>query len=454
MPNKIDIKVGVLGLGHVGLPTALTMAELGWDVIGADDYLDKAKTISQGQTPFHEPDMEEALRKHLDSGKFRVSSDVQSAIHESDVLFVCVGTPQREDGSAELSQVENVARTIAQNLNSFKVIVEKSTTPVRTAERIRQTITRYSDGSDQFEVAVNPEFLREGTAMYDSLNPDRIVLGVESNRAKDILVQLYAPLLERIKTNGESSEGKETQRLILTDLNTAELIKHSANAFLALKISFINMVANLCEETDSDVMEVAKGIGMDPRIGPHFLNAGAGYGGYCLPKDLRAFVRIGEDHRVDMSLLRAVEEINKQRVEMIVSKLKKALWVLQGKTIGIWGLSFKSGTDDIREAPSLKIISRLLEEGSNLKLHDPKAMVEFRNEFKEIPERLAYCETPEDAAQGADAVLIVTEWPEYRELDFERIKQDMVLPMVIDGRNILDPGKMKSLGFEYYGMGR
>ena len=474
------MRIAVIGLGHVGLPTALGLAELGWEVIGADDDREKVARISRGEVPFYEPGLQELLLKHLHrpddpidltdsvdsmtqrrdkaecTGRFRVASSVSDAIKACDVLFVCVGTPQREDGSADLSQVETVARTIAQNLNGYKLIVEKSTTPVRTAERIKQTILRYTPHTSllppHFDVAVNPEFLREGTALRDFFNPDRIVIGVESDRARDLILQIYRPLLERLAPH--SSLLPPHSRLVVTDLNTAEIIKHAANAFLAMKISFINLVADLCEATGADVAEVARGLGLDPRIGPHFLQAGVGYGGYCLPKDLKAFIRIGEAHGVPMGLLREVDRINEERPNRLVEKLRRALWVLRGKTVAIWGLAFKPGTDDIREAPSLKVVQRLLEEGCLLRLYDPKAIEAFRLLFSEENDRITYASSPELAAEGADAVVLLTEWPEFREVDFRALRERMAVPLVVDGRNFLNRDHLCSLGFEYYGMGR
>ncbi len=449
---KETMKIGVIGLGHVGLPTALGFAELGAEVIGADDDREKLALISDGVMPFHEPGAEILLRKHLSSGRFRVESDVPRAIFQSEVLFVCVGTPQREDGSADLSQVEVVSRTIAQNLNGYKLIVEKSTTPVRTAEQIKLTILRYRNTDQDFEVAVNPEFLREGSAIQDFFHPRRIVLGVESSRSRDLLLRIYQPLLNRL--SGEPNGPSGDKRVLVTNLNTAEIIKHASNAFLATKISFINMVADLCEATGADVTEVAYGLGLDPRIGSDFLQAGVGFGGYCLPKDLRALIRIGEEQEVNVSLLREVERINQRRIERVLEKVRQALWVLQGKTIGILGLAFKPLTDDIREAPSLRIIDRLLREGVSLRLHDPQAMGNMQRYFPPEPSRVMYCGSPEDVATGADAVLLLTEWEEYRSLNLARVREEMNVPILIDARNLFDPQRARSLGFEYVSVGR
>ena len=431
--------IGVLGLGHVGLPTAVGFAELGYQVIGTDSDAQKVETIAQGKSPFYEPELEPLLRKNLIAGRLRVIPDVGEAVRASDILFVCVGTPQRPDGSADLSQVEAVIRTVAENLNGYKLIVEKSTVPVQTAQWIKRTLIRYAGSNATFDVASNPEFLREGTAVHDFFHPDRIVIGVESERAKEWLLELYRPL---------------NAPVVVTDLNTAEIIKHAANSFLALKISFINMVADLCEATGADVVKVAEGIGLDPRIGKHFLQAGVGYGGYCLPKDLKAFIHIAEEHNVDFSLLKEVERINEARVDRFVRKVQKALWVLKDKTLAIWGLAFKPNTDDIREAPSLKIIRRLLDEGANLRLYDPAAMANVRQVFPEDSPRLVYCQSALKAATGAHAILLVTEWDEFKQMDWNWLRQVVALPIVIDGRNCLDPARLQEAGFEYYGMGR
>lgn len=431
--------IGVLGLGHVGLPTAVGFAELGWQVVGTDSDGAKVSLIAAGRCPFYEPDLEPLLRKNLAEGRLKVTSDVGEAVRESDILFVCVGTPQRPDGSPDLSQVEAVIRTVAENLNGYKLIVEKSTVPVQTAQWIKRTISRYAGNDAEFDVASNPEFLREGTAVHDFFHPDRIVIGVESERAKEWLLELYKPL---------------NAPIVVTDVNTSELIKHAANSFLALKISFINMISDLCEAVGADVTEVAKGIGLDPRIGPHFLQAGIGYGGYCLPKDLKAFIHIAEEHRVDFSLLREVERINEARIDKFVRKVQQALWVLKDKALAIWGLSFKPNTDDIREAPSLKVIRRLLNEGAKLRLYDPAAMENFKVVFPEDPPNLVYCPNALEAAKGTHAILLLTEWDEFRRVNWAKVKEVVALPIVVDGRNCLDPKVLREKGFEYYGMGR
>ena len=455
--QDVEPKLAVFGLGHVGLPTALGLAELGWHVIGAEDDRDKADRIARGEVPFFEPGVEDLLKKHLDTGRFEVRLDTAAAIRGSSVLFLCVGTPQREDGAADLSQLEGISRSIASNLNGYKLIVEKSTTPVRTAMEIKKSIQRHMGseastlgegrGLPDFDVAVNPEFLREGKALHDFFNPDRIVLGVDSDRAARLLITVYRPLLA-------SMDDTEGARVVVTDVNTAEIIKHASNAFLATKVSFINMVADLCEATGADIGDVAHGLGMDPRIGPQFLNAGIGYGGYCLPKDIRAFTWIASEHGVDFSMLKEVERVNVNRVERFVSRVRQALWVVKGKTMAVWGLAFKPGTDDVREAPSIAVVQRLLDEGARLRLYDPEAMDEFRLAVGESPPGLTYCGSAEEAAAGAEAILLLTEWDEFGEAVLSRARGGMAAPVIVDGRNHLDPEAARQMGFEYHSIGR
>ncbi|OFW30821.1 MAG: hypothetical protein A3J28_04965 [Acidobacteria bacterium RIFCSPLOWO2_12_FULL_60_22] len=503
VPTRM-IRITVLGLGHVGLPTAVGLAELGWRVLGTDQDAAKIASLQQGRAPFYEPGLQELLSKHLQSGRFVPIADSSAAIRAANVLFVCVGTPQRASGEPDLSQVETVARTIARNLEGYKLIVEKSTVPVITAQWIKKTIERYAktptgaslppspvraapvlseaegsaseraakpiraathgepgqavreravlgEGSEaaqgnpattpalEFDVASNPEFLQEGKALHNFFHPDRIVCGVESERAWEILRAVYEPIHCPI---------------LRTDLNTAELIKHAANAFLATKISFINLVADLCERVGADVTKVVEGIGRDPRIGMDFLRPGIGFGGYCLPKDLRAFVRLAETHGVDFALLKEVERINQQRAELFLKKVRQALWVLSGKVIGVLGLAFKPNTDDIREAPSIQIVESLLAEGASLQLYDPRAMANMRQRFPEQEGKLRYCSSPYEAARGAHALLILTEWEEFRKLDLSRLREQMEVPILLDGRNLYDPASVRAAGFEYISVGR
>jgi UDPglucose 6-dehydrogenase len=440
--------ITVLGIGHVGLPTALGLAELGWQVYGADDLQDKIDQLKNGQATFYEPEMQELLTKHLASGRFQPTKDVDAAIAGSKVIFVCVGTPQREDGAADLSQIEAVARTIARNLNGYKLVIEKSTVPASTSERMKRTIQRYArldHGSNnggaavRFDVASNPEFLQEGKAIQNFFHPERVVIGVESDQARELLEEIYRPL---------------GCPIVVTDLATAELIKHSANAFLSTKISFINMISDICEAVGADVQKVADGIGLDPRIGRQFLNAGIGFGGYCFPKDLRALIYLAQEHGVPCGILSAVEDVNLRRIEVFLEKLRHALWVLRGKTIAVLGLAFKPLTDDIREAPAVRVVEELLKEGAKVRVYDPEAMPNARHVLPEEPGRVEYCRTAYDAAEGAHALLVVTEWDDFRKLDWTRVHNAMEVPVLVDGRNLLDSAEMQELGFEYSSMGR
>jgi UDPglucose 6-dehydrogenase len=444
-----EVCIAVLGLGHVGLPTALGLAEMGWKIVGADSDRSKIALLRSGEPGFYEPGIHELLLKHLESGHFRPVEGLEDAIRSASILFVCVGTPQRENGEADLSQVESVARTIAHNLNGYKLIVEKSTVPAITAQWIKRTIRRYAtkangkNGNEghgvAFDVASNPEFLQEGSSLQNIFHPDRVICGVESERARNILTAIYEPLQSPIVT---------------TDLNTAELIKHASNSFLAMKISFINMIADLCEAVGADVTKVAQGIGMDPRIGTAFLQAGVGFGGYCFPKDLRAFIHLAESYGVDFSLLKDVEAINQRRPEMFVKKVRQALWVLRGKVIGILGLAFKPNTDDIRESPSLKVIQALVDEGASLQLYDPKAMPNVRRVLPPEEGRIRYCETAYEASRAAQALLVLTEWKEFEDLDLDTVRELMDVPIIVDGRNVFVPERVRSAGFEYLCVGR
>ena len=433
------MKIGIIGTGYVGLVSAAGLAELGHTVVGTDAVVEKIEMASNGVAPIYEPGLEELLKKNLKSGNLSFSTDLNQTILSSDVLFVCVNTPQREDGSADMTYVEAVSRQIAENLNAYKVVVEKSTVPVQTSMWINRTISLYKKGETDFDIASNPEFLREGSAIEDFLNPDRVIIGVETERARDILVKIYEKFKERI---------------LVTNIDTAELIKHASNSFLAMKISYINLMSEICERTEADVELVAKGMGLDDRIGPRFLRAGLGYGGSCFPKDIKALTKIGEDLGINMSLLKEADRINTDRINNFVEKIKKALWILKDKKIAVLGLSFKPETDDIREAPSLKVIKELLEEGSQLRLYDPEAMENVKAVLPEEPPRISYTESPYEAAEGANALLIITEWEEFSGLDLEKIKEIMDNPIIVDGRNIFDIPTMKKLGFEYYSIGR
>ena len=433
------MKIGVIGTGYVGLVTAVGLAELGQNVIGTDKITEKIEKISSGIVPIYEPGLEELLKANLKKGNLSFSTDLNKTIQSCDVIFVCVGTPQREDGSADMSQIEEVSRMIAENLNSYKLVVEKSTVPVKTSMWIKRTISLYKKNEIAFDVASNPEFLREGSAVSDFLRPDRIIIGVETDKARDIMVEIY----EKFK-----------DRLIITNIDTAELIKHASNSFLALKISYINLISELCERTNADVKQVARGMGLDPRIGALFLRAGLGYGGSCFPKDIRALTKIGEDLGVNVNLLKEADKINIDRIEVFVEKIKKALWILKDKKFAVLGLSFKPETDDIREAPSIKVINKLLEEGALLRLYDPNAMDNMKEIFAEKPPQIIYAQSLYEAVEEANALLVVTEWDEFKEMDLQRVKKAMANPIIIDGRNVFEPSNMQELGFEYYSIGR
>jgi len=430
------VKIAVIGTGYVGLVSAACLAELGHVVIGYDVSADKIKTLETGGCPIYEPGLEPLLQRGVDSGRLSFTTDMAAAVEGSDVIFVCVGTPQADDGRADLSQVETVARTIANHLGTYKLIIEKSTVPVRTAQWIRRTIELYrSDAS--FSVGSNPEFLREGVAVDDFMNPDRIVVGIDDDRARELMQQVYAPL-DCVK--------------LFVDVETAEIIKHAANSFLALKISYINMISDLCEVVGADVQHVAEGMGLDRRIGKQFLNAGLGYGGYCFPKDVRAFQRIADDHNVDFSLLNEADEINQRRVPYLIDRLKSLLWVLRGKKIALWGLAFKPGTDDVREAPSLRVAKALVAEGATIVGWDPQAVETFARAAGDLP--MTYAATPEEAVAGANAVVLMTEWPELSRVDLKAAAAAMETPVLFDARNYLDHTEVAKAGFIYRAVGR
>lgn len=433
------MNIGIIGTGYVGMVTAVGLAELGHKVTGTDIDAEKIDKASKGIAYIFEAGLETLLKKNLKEGNLSFSHNLEKTILSSDVLFVCVNTPQREDGSADMCYVEGVSRTIAENLNNYKLVVEKSTVPVKTSMWIKRTISLYKKTDVDFDIASNPEFLREGSALSDFLKPDRVILGVETDKARDILVKIY----KRFKN-----------RILITNIDTAELIKHASNSFLALKISYINLMSEMCEKTEADVEQVARGMGLDTRIGPLFLRAGLGFGGSCFPKDIRALIKIGEDLGIKMNLLKEADRINLERIGVFVKKIKKALWILKDKNIAVLGLSFKPETDDIREAPSIKVIKELLEESSLLRLYDPEAMENMKALYPENPPQITYAKSPYEAAEGANALLIITEWDEFKELDLARIKEALDNPIIVDGRNIYEPDEVRNLGFEYYSIGR
>jgi len=433
------MKITTIGAGYVGLVTAACFAELGNEVLCIKRTDKNIEKLQNGILNIYEPGLTKLLQKNIKEGKIRFTTNIKEAIEYSDIIFICVGTPQSETGKADLSQVEEVSRQIAQNLNSYKLIIEKSTVPVNTYQWVKKTVIRYANENVEFDLASNPEFLREGTAIYDFMNPDRIVVGVESERAKQIFKELYKPFTDK------------GYPLLITNPPAAELIKHASNSFLAMKISYINMLSDLCETVGIDVNMVADGIGLDNRIGRSFLNAGIGYGGSCFPKDVKAFIKIAEDHGLDFGLLRETEKINAERRIKFLEKIENILWINKSKKIAVWGLAFKPNTDDIRDAPSIDIVRELHDTDANLRLYDPEASENFKKLFPE-DESITYFKDKYETLKDADALLIVTEWDEFVNADLKKVKTFMRLPIIIDGRNIYESSTMGE--FEYYSIGR
>jgi UDPglucose 6-dehydrogenase len=433
------MRAGVVGTGHVGLVTAVALASMGHEVIGTDSDEGKIAELQNGRVPFFEPGLQELLTQEMANGRLSFTTKYAETVPGADVVFISVGTPTRASGEANLVAVENAAREVAKHADGRVVVVEKSTVPTGTARRLRSTLHRERpDLAEDLEIACNPEFLREGDALKDALEPDRILVGAESELAFETMRNLYAPLI---------AQGCE---LIETDIATAELTKHASNAFLALKISFINALARLCERAGADVDAVAEGMGKDPRIGPAFLKAGLGYGGSCFPKDLAAFERLASRLGYQFPMLREVARINDEAIDACVEKVREALWNLEEKRVALFGLAFKPGTDDVRFAPALTLARRLASEGATVVGYDPVASEAATSE---VPE-LETGDDPFEAAKGAHCVVLCTEWDEFASLDLERLKEVMVYPIVVDGRNFLDEGRMKMAGFSYIPTGR
>ena len=429
------MNISIIGSGYVGLVTGACFAELGNKVICADNDNKKIISLKEGIIPIYEPGLEELVVTNVKKKRLKFTASIKEAVKESEVIFISVGTPSKDNGEADLTGIENVARNIAINMTGYRLIVEKSTVPVETGQWVKHTIQTYVRGKVKFDVASNPEFLREGQAINDFMHPDRIVIGVESKKARDILISLYKPL---------------NAPLVITDIKSAELIKHASNSFLACKISFINAISRICDKVGADVVEVASGMGLDKRISRDFLDAGLGYGGSCFPKDLDAFITISEKLGYNFQLLEAVREINQHQKVFFLDKIKDILWVIKDKTIGILGLSFKPNTDDIRNAPSIDIIKTLQAEGVKIRVYDPQAM----KKAKGILNNVKFCKDPYDTSQHCDCLLVITEWDEFKELDFTKIKKLLKRPIIIDGRNIYEPRRMEKLGFTYVGIGR
>jgi UDPglucose 6-dehydrogenase len=454
---KEPIQIAVVGSGYVGLVAAVCFAEMGHSVICVDNDERKVAALQGGDTLIHESHLPELLERYRNT-RVRFMTDLAEATRECQVIFVAVGTPQSETGDADLSYVEAVASEIARSINGYKVIVEKSTVPVYTNEWIRRVIERNGVPREAFDVVSNPEFLREGTAVEDFLHPDRIVVGADSERAAELLSAIYAPLTAGEyyeKTGAIAGCCSKTARppLLLTSTKSAEIIKHASNAFLALKISFINAVSNLCEAADANVEQVAKGIGLDSRIGPKFLRPGIGYGGSCFPKDVAAFRSVAEQMGVDFNLLSEVEKINVNQKKRFLSKVRSALWTLRGKRLAVLGLAFKGETDDIRESPAIDLVEMLLGEGCVVVAYDPAAMKRAEAELP-ASAQMRYAGSIDEAARDADALLILTDWAEFGRIDLDELHGTMRYPIVIDGRNMYDPQRMMQHGFTYLSIGR
>jgi UDPglucose 6-dehydrogenase len=451
------IKIAVVGSGYVGLVAAVCFAEMGHDVICVDNDERKVAALQGGDTLIHENYLPELLERYRND-KIRFMTDLGEATHECSAIFIAVGTPQSEGGDADLSYVEAVACEIARSITSYKVIVEKSTVPVYTNEWVRRSMERNGVDRHLFDVVSNPEFLREGTAVTDFLHPDRIVVGADSERASTVLNRIYAPLTsgeyyQRADAIAGPCNVAEPPPLLLTSTKSAEIIKHASNAFLALKISFINAVSNLCEATDANVEQVARGMGLDSRIGPKFLRPGIGYGGSCFPKDVAAFRSVAEQMGIDFNLLTEVEKINGQQKKRFLSKVRSALWTLRGKRIGVLGLAFKGETDDIRESPAIDLVEMLLAEGCSITTYDPAAMKRAEEVLPPGP-NLSYASDAYAAAKDADALLILTDWSEFATLNLSHLYKTLRYPIVIDGRNLYDPQVMVEQGFTYLSIGR
>lgn len=448
------MKISVIGSGYVGLVTGACLAAIGHNVICTDNDVAKIATLQAGGLPIYEPGLDGVIAKARRAGHLRFCANPTDAVSGGDVIFICVGTPPLPDGGADLSSIDHVARLIATEARSPKLVVEKSTVPARTGQELKRTLSVYGRNSNtQFRVASNPEFLREGTAVEDFLHPDRVVVGVEDESAERQMRDIYGPVLERkfdCPVHVPACPDSPDPQWLVTNVNSAELIKHASNSFLALKISYANMVADLAEKLGADIGEVTRAMGMDPRIGPSFLCAGLGFGGFCLPKDLQAFVHLAERSGVDFSMLREAEKINKARIDRFMEKIREALWVTRGKSVAVLGLAFKPNTDDVRFSPAIELVRRLASEGANVRGYDPEAMEKARAVVPEIE----YASSPYDAARESEALIIATDWLEFRELNWERIHKTMTRPLILDGRNFLTPAEMRSRGFEYHSFGQ
>ncbi len=429
------MKLTIIGTGYVGLVTGTCFAEVGHHVVCVDSDAAKVKVLQAGGIPIYEPGLEQLVKKNVAAGRLSFTASTTEGVEKSDVIFIAVPTPPQPDGSVDMSFIERVAREIAGAMADYKIIVDKSTVPVRTGDKVAETIKRYCKAKVEFDVVSNPEFLREGFAVEDLMKPDRVVVGVRSPRPVAAMKQVYEPF---------------NAPIIITDINSAELIKHASNSFLALKISYINAVSVLCEATGANVQEVATGMGLDERIGRRFLNAGIGFGGSCFPKDLSAFIKISEQSGYDFRLLKEVQHINADQMERFVRKITDTLWVLKGKTIGVLGLTFKQNTDDVRSSPAIDLCQRLLKDGATLRVHDPKGMDKARVILPDV----TYVEDMNAVAESCDALVVATEWDEFKQLDLERARKALTHPILFDGRNLFDAAEMEKLGWIYKSVGR
>ena len=429
------MKLTIIGTGYVGLVTGACFAQVGHHVVCVDNDAAKVDVLQAGGIPIFEPGLEELVKANTAAKRLSFTTSTAEGVRKSDVIFIAVPTPPLPDGSVDLSFIEKVARDIAGAMTSYKIVVDKSTVPVKTGDNVAETIKRYNKAHVDFDVVSNPEFLREGFAVQDLMRPDRVVIGVRSQRPVPAVKEIYAPF---------------NAPIIVTDINSAELIKHASNSFLALKISYINALSVLCEATGANVQEVANGMGMDARIGRRFLDASLGFGGSCFPKDLSAFIKIAEQVGCDFGLLKEVQQINARQMDRFVKKIQDTLWVLKDKTIGVLGLAFKENTDDIRMSPALDLCHRLQKEGAILRVHDPKAMEKAKTVLKDV----TYVEDMNAVAEGCDALVVATEWEEFKKLDLERARKALTHPIMFDGRNLFDPAEMERLGFIYKSIGR
>ena len=447
------MRLTVIGCGYVGLVTGACLAAAGHEVHCTDIDEKRIDQLKAGKVPIYEEHLEEVLKRAAADKKISYTANAGEAIRAGEVIFICVGTPPKETGEADLSAIDHVARQIATEARTSKIVVEKSTVPALTGVQLQKALGAYSRNGDlKFEVASNPEFLREGTAVGDFFHPDRIVVGVENEKCATTMREIYTPILQR-KFHCPVHGGKcpdTSGELLITTISSAELIKHASNSFLALKISYANVISDLCERIGADVEEVTHAMGLDPRIGTQFLKAGLGFGGFCFPKDIQAFIHLSSQMGVEFDMLKAAEHVNKQRIDRFFDKIHKALWVIKGKKVAVLGLAFKANTDDIRFAPALDVIRRLLDEGAEVHASDPEAI----SRTKPLLPAVKYHEDPYEALKGVDAALVCTEWKVFRQLDWEKAGHTMARRLVIDGRNLYSPKKMHDLGFDYHSFGR